>query len=73
MLYSPPQPGEYDVTLLVGDPTAKGIEYLLGTAELRFSPSSTAPEPAAAVRTASFQPVNNIKPEIAHIFVSFTG
>lgn len=64
------QPGEYDVTLLVGDASAKGVEYLLGTAELRFSAASTAPEPRAAVRTASFQPLNNLKPEIRHIFVS---
>ncbi|EFJ50162.1 hypothetical protein VOLCADRAFT_103997 [Volvox carteri f. nagariensis] len=61
-------PGEYDITLLVGDPSAKGVEYLLGTAELRFSAASTAAQPATVVRTAFFQPVNNIKPEIHHIF-----
>ncbi|GFR49110.1 hypothetical protein Agub_g10906 [Astrephomene gubernaculifera] len=62
-------PGEYDVVLLVGDPSVpKGIEYGLGTAELMFSAASTASEPAAVVRTADFQSVNNIKPEIHHIF-----
>ncbi|GIL79386.1 hypothetical protein Vretifemale_8742 [Volvox reticuliferus] len=61
-------PGEYEVTLLIGDPSAKGIDYVLGTVELRFSAASTALEPAAVVRTAFFQPINNVKPEIHHIF-----
>lgn len=66
-----PQAGEYEATLLVGDPsTPKGISYALGTAELLFSGASNAPEPAAAVRTAKFQPANNVKPDITHIFVS---
>ncbi|PNH01701.1 Dolichyl-diphosphooligosaccharide--protein glycosyltransferase subunit 2, partial [Tetrabaena socialis] len=62
-------PGEFEVSLLVGDPsTPKGVSYVLGTAELLFSAASTAPEPAAAVRTAAFQPATNVKPEIKHIF-----
>ncbi|GIL58159.1 hypothetical protein Vafri_13014 [Volvox africanus] len=61
-------PGEYEVSLLIGDPSANGVEYVLGTVELRFSAASTALEPTAVVRTAFFQPINNLKPEIHHIF-----
>ncbi|KXZ50184.1 hypothetical protein GPECTOR_17g821 [Gonium pectorale] len=62
-------PGEYSVSLLVGDPSVpKPIAYELGSVELLSSAASAAPEPAAVVRTAAFQPVNNLKPEIVHIF-----
>ncbi|KAG2482125.1 hypothetical protein HYH03_018911 [Edaphochlamys debaryana] len=61
--------GEYEVHVLVGDPTApKALDYALGTAELLFSAASSAPEPAAALRTAHLQPRANTKPEIHHIF-----
>lgn len=62
------QAGEYGVSILVGDPTApNAIAYALGTVELMVAGGA---DPALVVRTASFQPLNNIKPEIAHIFVS---
>jgi oligosaccharyltransferase complex subunit delta (ribophorin II) len=59
------------VSLVVGDPIVpKAVEYALGTAEFLLSATSSAGAPETVVRTASFQPVNNVKPEIVHMFVS---
>lgn len=58
--------GEYDVSIMAGDPTApNAVAYALGTAEL-LAPGGA--DPALVVRTAAFQPVHNLKPEIAHSF-----
>lgn len=61
------QAGEYQVSLLVGDPKiAQGINWALGTVELVLPSSADTPN----VRTAFAQPVNNLKPTITHLFVS---
>lgn len=62
------QDGMFTARLLVGDASASSsVSWELGQLELLLAPGSgTAPE--NAVRTAAFQPVNNIKPEIVHMF-----
>jgi hypothetical protein len=55
-------------TLLLGDPTvADSIAWELGS--LHF-PEDLEVAATPKFQTASFQPINNIKPEIRHIFVS---
>ena len=61
------QPGLYNVTILAGDASGKPVAYALGTVELLIVGGQ---DPSAVIRTAAFQPLNNLKPEIAHIFVS---
>lgn len=64
------QAGEYDVSLLVGDPSAaNGINWAMGSVELLQS----GPDSEPVLRTASHQPLNNIKPVIQHMFVSEGG
>jgi hypothetical protein len=63
------QGGELELTLLLGDPSVpKGVSAVLGTIELPEGASGAAPKPK--LLTARHQPVNNIKPNIAHTFVS---
>lgn len=60
------------VTLLLGDPTVpKGLRWELGSVSLPDVPEGTAPSPA--YKTALVQPISNMLPNIAHIFVSHRG
>mmetsp|Transcript_31484 Transcript_31484/g.70093 ORF Transcript_31484/g.70093 Transcript_31484/m.70093 type:complete len:292 (-) Transcript_31484:521-1396(-) len=59
--------GAYEVNLLVGDASAaKGIDWKLGEVELVIADADPAAKPT--VRTASVQPVDNLKPVINHVF-----
>lgn len=63
------QGGELELTLLLGDPSApKGVSGVLGTIELPEGASGAAPKPK--LLTARHQPISNVKPNIAHTFVS---
>ena len=62
------QGGDMKATLLLGDPTvADSISWDLGSLHVPEDPE-VAPTPKYL--TATFQPLNNVKPEIRHIFVS---
>lgn len=59
------------MTLLLGDPSApKGLSAVLGTIEVPEGASGAAPKPK--LLSAAHQPINNIKPNIAHTFVSYS-
>jgi hypothetical protein len=64
------QGGELELSLLLGDPAAAlGLSGSLGSVLLpEAATGGAAPKPK--LLTAGFQPVNNLKPNIAHIFVS---
>jgi hypothetical protein len=64
------QGGELELSLLLGDPAAAlGLSGSLGSVLLpEAATGGAAPKPK--LLTAGHQPVNNLKPNIAHIFVS---
>jgi len=63
------QGGKLTATLLLGDTTApKGVSWALGTVKLPAQDDDA--KPAPAYRTAAFQPVGNLLPNIAHVFRS---
>jgi hypothetical protein len=64
------QGGELELSLLLGDPAAPlGLSGSLGSVLLpETATGAAAPKPK--LLTAAHQPVNNMKPNIAHIFVS---
>lgn len=63
------QGGELELSLLLGDPAAAvGTRYDLGSVVLPEAASDAPPKPK--LLTATNQPRNNLKPNIAHTFVS---
>lgn len=69
ILCLPVQGGEFDVSLLLGDPAAAvGLRGDVGTVVLPEAASDAEPKPK--LLTAAYQPRNNLKPNIAHTFVS---
>lgn len=63
------QGGAFGVTLLVGDPSIPTAhQYVLG--EVVLPAVAAGASSAPGVRTSSFQPLNNLKPEIEHLHVS---
>jgi hypothetical protein len=64
------QGGELELSLLLGDPAPPlGLSGSLGSVLLpEAATGAAAPKPK--LLTAAHQPVNNFKPNIAHIFVS---
>lgn len=66
----PLQGGKFSARLVLGDVGASaGVSWELGPLELLLAPGAGL-EPKDAVRTAKFQPINDVKPEIVHMFVS---
>ena len=62
------QGGEYELSLLVGDPeAAASVQWALGPLDLVLPAAGEQP---LTVRTAATQPVSFTKPVITHIFVS---
>lgn len=60
------QGGEFSVTLLLGDPAAPlGVSSVLGSLEV-----ADAGEAKVKLLSAGHQPTSNVKPNIAHTFVS---